>query len=320
MNDIDPVFRFAPSPNGELHLGHAYSALVNHRMAREAGGRFLLRYEDIDQARCTPAYAAQIADDLAFLDIEWDKEPRHQAKHFHDYSGALQVLVDAELVYPAFLSRGEVRAHADAHLEMTGNSWPYDPDGAPLYPSLDRDLSTDEREAKMRGGEKFAWRLDMTRATERAGPLAFDETGGSFGGETGTLSATPGAWGDVVLARMDVPTSYHLAVVVDDALQGVTDVVRGRDLFASTSVHVLLQALLGLPTPRYHHHDLILGGDGRKLSKSGRDTSLKTLRGAGVTGDDIRRMVGLPPRPASQSFGRDPSGRGPFSRGRSATG
>lgn len=315
MNQSDPVYRFAPSPNGELHLGHAYSALVNHRMAREAGGRFHLRYEDIDQARCTPAYVEQIAEDLAFLDIEWDDEPRHQSRHFHDYAGALQVLVDAELVYPAFLSRGEVRAYAEGHWEAVGKAWPHDPDGAPLYPSLDRDLSTEEREAKMRAGEKFAWRLDMAAAIERAGPLTFDETGGSFGGETGTLSATPGAWGDVVLARMDVPTSYHLAVVVDDALQGVTNVVRGRDLFASTSVHVLLQALLGLPTPRYHHHDLILGGDGRKLSKSGRDTSLKALRCAGVTGDDIRRMVGLPPRPASETFTRVA-----FSRGRSATG
>lgn len=315
MNDNDQVFRFAPSPNGELHLGHAYSALINHRMAREAGGRFLLRFEDIDQARCTPAYATQIADDLAFLDIEWDDEPRRQSQHFPDYASALQVLVDAELVYPAFLSRGEVRAHAEAHLEATGHVWPHDPDGAPLYPSLDRDLSTAERETKMRAGEKFAWRLDMAAAIERAGPLEFDETGGSFGGETGTLSATPRAWGDVVLARMDVPTSYHLAVVVDDALQGVTDVVRGRDLFASTSVHVLLQTLLGLPTPRYHHHDLILGGDGNKLSKSGSDTSLKTLRGAGVTGADIRRMVGLPPRPPSQSFAA-----GGLSRGRSATG
>ena len=315
MTNIDPVFRFAPSPNGELHLGHAYSAIVNHRMARDAGGRFLLRYEDIDQARCTPAYATQIADDLAFLDLEWDDEPRHQAQHFPEYASALQALVDAELVYPAFLSRGEVRSHGEAHWESTGESWPHDPDGAPLYPSLDRHFSTDEREAKMQAGRKFAWRLDMAAAIGRAGPLAFEETGGSFGGETGTLSATPSAWGDVVLARMDVPTSYHLAVVVDDALQGITDVVRGRDLFASTSVHVLLQALLGLPTLRYHHHDLIYGGDGRKLSKSGRDTSLKALRSAGATAGDIRRMVGLPPRSPAQSFSRDP-----FSRGRSATG
>ena len=315
MDSIDRVFRFAPSPNGELHLGHAFSALVNHRMAREAEGRFLLRYEDIDQARCTPAYEAQIADDLAFLDIEWDDEPRRQSRHFSDYAAALQVLVDEDLVYPAFLSRGEVRDHAEAHQEANGTAWPHDPDGAPLYPSLDRDLSTDEREAKMREGRKFAWRIDMKAAITRAHPLVFAETGGSFSGETGTLSANPGAWGDVVLARMDVPTSYHLAVVVDDALQGVTDIVRGRDLFASTSVHVLLQTLLGLPTPRYHHHDLITGGDGRKLSKSGRDTSLKALRAAGMSARDIRRMVGLPPRSAAQSYAR-----APVSRGRSATG
>ena len=310
MNQSEPVFRFAPSPNGELHLGHAYSALVDHRMAREAGGRFLLRYEDIDQERCSLAYEEQIAEDLAFLDIDWDETPRRQSQHFSDYAAALHSLADEELVYPAFLSRGEVRGHAEAHLERTGQEWPRDPDGAPLYPALDRNLSTQERQAKMSAGEKFAWRLDMAAAIARTGALDFEETGGSPGGETGRMPARPADWGDVVLGRMDVPTSYHLAVVVDDALQGVTDVVRGRDLYPATSVHVVLQALLGLKVPRYHHHALIFGGDGRKLSKSARDPSLSSLRRAGMTGEDMRRMVGVPARAATERFSPKRSARG----------
>ena len=286
-------YRFAPSPNGELHLGHAYSALLNHRLARAAGGSFLLRLEDIDRARCSIAFERGIVEDLGFLGIDWDAPPRRQSQHFGDYQAALDALAAENLVYPAFLSRGEIRAFAARHEEEEGMAWPRDPDGAPLYPRLDRNLSQDEREARIAAGDPFTWRLDMPAALAGLGQLSFAESGGSPEGETGEILVDPAAWGDVVLGRKDMPTSYHLAVVVDDALQGITHVVRGRDLFHSTAVHRVLQALLGLPVPHYHHHALILGGDGRKLSKSARDVSLASLRETGLTAEDIRRMVGL---------------------------
>ena len=288
-----PTYRFAPSPNGELHLGHAYSALINHAMARAADGVFLLRIEDIDRARCSLAHERQIFEDLGSLGIDWDDAPRRQSQHFSDYASALEALAGEDLVYPAFMSRGAIRAHASRFEEEQGRPWPRDPDGAPIYPGLDRNLSASERQSRMVEGEPFAWRLAMERAIEHAPALTWEEGGASPTGKSGTIVARPSEWGDVVLARRDLPTSYHLSVVVDDALQGVSDVVRGRDLFFATSVHRLLQVLLGLPAPRYHHHDLILGADGRKLSKSARDTSLKSLRAAGLTGRDIRRMVGL---------------------------
>lgn len=288
-----PVFRFAPSPNGALHLGHAYSALLNHRMARGAGGAFLLRFEDIDRARCTIARERAIEDDLRFLELGWDAPPRRQSEHFGDYAAALEALEDQDLVYPAFMSRGEIRAFAERFEEEEGSQWPRDPDGAPLYPGLDRALPPRERRSRIAEGQPFAWRLDMGRATEGLGQLAWRETGSSAEGRTGTVPAEPEAWGDVVLGRRDMPTSYHLAVVVDDALQGVTHVVRGRDLFHATSVHRVLQALLGLPVPVYHHHALILGTDGLKLSKSRNDVSLAALRQAGLAAEDIGRMVGL---------------------------
>lgn len=291
---MQPVFRFAPSPNGELHLGHAYSAILNHRLAHEAGGRFLLRFEDIDRERCRPAFERRIVEDLDFLGIGRDGEPRRQSEHFADYAAALEALAGEGLVYPAFMTRGEVRAFVLRFEEENGRSWPRDPDGAPLYPGLDRALPAREREARIAGGEPFAWRLDMERAAGGLGTLVFAEEGADAGAPSGDTLAEPALWGDVVLARRDVPTSYHLSVVIDDGLQGVTHVVRGRDLLPATSVHRVLQALLGLPAPRYRHHDLILAHDGRKLSKSAGDTSLRALREAGLTGEDIRRMVGLP--------------------------
>jgi len=288
-----PVFRFAPSPNGELHLGHAHSALLNYDRAQAAGGRFLLRIEDIDTARCTPEFERRIYEDLAWLGIAWEQPVRRQSEHFDDYRSALDGLVAEELVYPAFMSRGEVRGHI-ADEEAAGRHWPHDPDGVPLYPGLDRRLSRRERRRRIDAGEPFAWRLDMAAAVERAdGRIGWDEQGFGPEGETGLIRAAPEQWGDVVLARKDVPTSYHLSVVVDDALQGVTDVVRGRDLFFATSVQRLLQELLGLTPPRYFHHALIVGDDGRKLSKSRRDTGIAELRAAGLTPRDIRRMVGL---------------------------
>jgi len=288
-----PVFRFAPSPNGDLHLGHAYSALLNQRMAARIGGRLLLRIEDIDLARCTPQFEAGIYRDLEWLGLAWETPVRRQSEHFEHYGTLLARLIADELVYPAFMSRGEVRAHI-ADREATGQSWPRDPDGAPLYPGSDKQLGKRERERRIGEGEAFAWRLDTERASAGiAGPLAWTELADAPMTSTRQVKAQPELWGDVVLARRDVPASYNLSVVADDALQGVSHVVRGLDLFAATGIHRLLQELLGLPAPLYHHHRLILGPEGRKLSKSQRDTGLDALRSAGCTPDDIRRMVGL---------------------------
>ncbi|MBO6717407.1 MAG: tRNA glutamyl-Q(34) synthetase GluQRS [Rhizobiaceae bacterium] len=290
-----PVFRFAPSPNGALHLGHAYSALLNHDMARAAGGRFLLRIEDIDTERSTPAYEQAIYDDLTWLGIEWDHPVRRQSEHMDDYRSALDALIGEELAYPAFMSRGEMRAFV-AEAEADGTPWPRDPDGVPLPPHVDRERGAAERQRLIADGVPYSWRLDITAATARAQSLPFwEETGSGPDGETGRIRADPAAWGDVMIARKDMPTSYHLAVVVDDALQDVTNVVRGRDLFHATSVHRLLQELLGLVPPVYHHHSLILDAEGRKLSKRFGDSGIGALRAAGMTPADIRRMVGLEP-------------------------
>jgi glutamyl-Q tRNA(Asp) synthetase len=287
---MPPVFRFAPSPNGYLHLGHALSALINADMARAAGGRLLLRIEDIDAARCRPEYEAAIYEDLAWLGIEWEQPVRRQSEHTDDYRAALARLDAMGLVYPSFESRAEI-AMMVAGRDAKGH-WQRDPDGVPLYPGNAKTLTTAERERRM-ASEPYALRLDMQAALVRAGALSWQETGAGPAGETGTIAGDPAAWGDVILARKDAPTSYHLAVVVDDAAQGVTDVVRGHDLFHATSVHRLLQALLGLPGPRYHHHRLILDADGKKLSKSTAATGLRELRAAGASPADIRRRVGL---------------------------
>lgn len=288
-----PVFRFAPSPNGPLHLGHAYSAMLNHDMAADAGARFLLRIEDIDTGRSQPEFERAIYDDLAWLGLDWEEPVRRQSDHFDDYRSALDALIDEELVYPAFMSRGEARAFV-AEAEHDGTHWPRDPDGAPHAPPLDRERSSSERGQRMADGEPYAWRLDMAAALSRfGGRLDWLESGTGPDGESGAVPADPAHWGDVVIARKDVPTSYHLSVVIDDALQGVTHVVRGRDLFHATSVHRLLQELLGFAPPVYHHHRLVLDDTGRKLSKSKGDGGLSALRLAGTTPGDVRRMVGL---------------------------
>ena len=285
------ILRFAPSPNGYLHLGHAYSALLNHDMARDLGGRLLLRIEDIDVSRCRPEYEAAIYQDLAWLGISWDTSVRRQSEQFDDYRTALAKLEAQGLIYPSFESRSEIAALVAAR-DRQGH-WPRDPDGVPLYPGDARQLPAAERERRRRAGEPYALRLALDAAIARAGVLTWTETGSGPQGQTGIVEAAPQMWGDVVLARKEVPASYHLAVAVDDALQGVTDVVRGQDLFWATGIHRLLQVLLGLPQPVYHHHKLILDADGRKLSKSTQATSLRELRAAGATPADVRRMVGL---------------------------
>jgi len=285
------VLRFAPSSNGFLHLGHAYSALLNFDMARDLGGRLLLRIEDIDAERCWPEYDSAIHDDLRWLGISWQQPVRRQSEHFADYADAIVELETQGLLYPSFESRRELNALV-AERERHGH-WPRDPDGIPIYPGRARKLSAAERQRRREAGEPFALRLAMDAALARAGVLTWTETGAGPHGQTGRITAAPQMWGDIVIARKELPTSYHLAAVVDDALQGVTDVVRGQDLFWSTSIHRLLQALLGLPEPTYHHHKLILDKAGRKLSKSTKATGLRELRATGATTFDIRRMVGL---------------------------
>jgi glutamyl-Q tRNA(Asp) synthetase len=288
---MQPVFRFAPSPNGYLHLGHALSALVNFDLARAAGGRFLLRIEDIDRTRCRPEFEAAIYEDLAWLGLSWETPVRRQSEHFSAYQDALARLTTEGLLYPSFESRAEI-ARLVAEREASGR-WPRDPDGAPLYPGAARSLSAGERGRRMQAGEPYALRLDTAAAQARTGQLVWTETGAGPAGETASVPARPQAWGDVVLGRKETPTSYHLSVVVDDALQGVTHVVRGQDLFWATSVHRLLQELLGLSSPLYHHHRLILDADGRKLSKSTRATALRDLRRQGHDASAVRRAVGL---------------------------
>jgi glutamyl-Q tRNA(Asp) synthetase len=277
-----PVLRFAPSPNGALHLGHAYSALMNDRIAAETKGRVLLRIEDLDRTRCKPQFEAAIVEDLAWLGLRFPA-PRRQSDHRGDYAAPLARLDQRGLVYPCFCSRAEVtRAAAGQH----------DPDGAPLYPGACRALSPAEARDRLARGDKAAFRLDMQRAIDAA-PARLCWTEYGEGAVPSQRSATPEVWGDVVLRGRDLAASYHLAVVVDDALQGVTDVARGRDLMVATAVHRLLQALLGLPEPRYRHHRLVLDQEGAKLSKSRQSISLAELRAAGLAPGDVRAALGF---------------------------
>jgi glutamyl-Q tRNA(Asp) synthetase len=287
----ESVFRFAPSPNGRLHLGHALSALTNEALARRFGGRLLLRIEDIDRTRCRPEFEQGIMADLAWLGIGFEPGVRRQSEHFDDYARALAALRRRGLVYPCFCSRGRIR-DAVAAQEAAGVAWPVDPDGAPLYPGLCKRLAPDEAARRIAAGEPHVLRLDMAAALAAVGrPLGY----GVFDADDArrTVPAAPARWGDVVLARKEVPTSYHLSVVVDDALQGVTHVVRGRDLEAATDVHVLLQQLIGLPTPLYHFHRLLRDGHGHKLAKSRDSRSLAMLRENGATPAGIRRELGF---------------------------
>lgn len=287
-----PVFRFAPSPNGRLHLGHAFSALMNERLARRFGGDLLLRIEDIDLIRCRPEFERAIHDDLAWLGLRFDGGVRRQSEHFGDYRAALGRLQAAGLVYPCFCSRQQVKLAVAAKEVAMGRPWPRDPDGAPLYPSSCGAQGPEQAAARVAAGEAHVLRLAMDKALAAIGGevsyTVFDEAG------TERLVATePARWGDVVLARKDVPTSYHLSVVVDDALQGVSHVVRGRDLEAATDIHAVLQRLLGLPAPRYYFHRLLLDDDGQKLAKSRLSESLDELRASGVSAADIRARLGF---------------------------
>ncbi len=290
-----PVFRFAPSPNGRLHRGHAYSALLNARLAEAWGGRFLLRIEDIDPTRCRPELTAAVEEDLAWLGLAWERPARRQSEHLDAYGRAAEALRGRGLLYPCFCTRRDVARAVEAR-EAEGRPWPRDPDGAPLYPGTCRALDPVRAAARVAEGESHAWRLAMDRALAAApGPHGYARF--DLDAREERVAAEPRAWGDAVIVRKETPTSYHLSVVHDDALQGVTHVVRGRDLEAATDLHVLLQALLGVTAPRYHHHALLKDPDGAKLAKSAGSEPLATLRARGVTPDEVAASLPLPPIP-----------------------
>lgn len=273
------VTRFAPSPTGYLHLGHAFSALTAFDAAREAGGRFLLRIEDIDRGRSRPEFEAAIFEDLAWLGVTWEEPVRRQSAHMADYEAALQSLIDRQLVYRCFRTRKEIAEaiasapHGEAEETFRGEA-----------------LAPDEEATRLEAGEPFAWRLSLKKARAALGPAYFALV---FEDETGPMRAEPELHGDVVLARKDFGTSYHLASVWDDALQGVTHIIRGEDLREAAHLHVLLQKLLGLPQPIYRHHRLVMGEDGKRLAKRDHAATLRALRDAGRTAADVRAMVGF---------------------------
>ena len=275
------VTRFAPSPTGYLHLGHAFAALFAWRAAAAAGGRFLLRIEDIDRQRCRPPFEDAILEDLDWLGLGWEQPVRRQSDHLDDYGSALDRLAALGVVYPCFCTRAEIAAEI-----ARADHAPHGPDGL-RYPGTCRAVPPPER-ARRRQGEAFALRLDCESAGRLAGPLSWQDR------LAGVQATAASDLGDVVLARKDTPTSYHLSVTVDDHLQGVTLVTRGEDLMASTHVHRLLQALLGYDTPDYHHHRLLSGGDGRRLAKRERAAAIRDLRKAGRTPAEVRGLAGFP--------------------------
>lgn len=277
-----PILRFAPSPNGRLHLGHAYSALVTWNAARLLGGTALLRIEDIDAERSKPEFVAAIMEDLTWLGLDWPQPVMQQSQRMDAYAEAGNHLRGQGLLYPCFCSRSEIAATA------TGT----DPDGAPLYPGTCRHLDRGTQIERLERGDPVQFRLDTDAATARTGMLTFTVVGPVVTDRPQIRHARPERWGDVVLQRKGIPTSYHLSVVVDDAEQGVTHVTRGRDMEAATDIHALLQMLLGLPSPIYHFHRLILDEEGKKLAKSKGSQSLADLRAQGWTPDDVRRAVG----------------------------
>lgn len=309
MNAPAPVLRFAPSPTGLLHLGHAYSAFFAYDLARREGGRFLLRIEDIDLGRCRPEFEEAIYEDLAWLGLNWEVPVRRQSDHMESYATAAKTLVQQGFAYPCFCTRRDITQAATASASAphmvagstaaSGQTPGQTPDGAPRYPGTCRHLSSAERADRMASGEAYALRLD-TEAAARSlavqgdGPLTFFDEG--FAPEIQETLVDPGLFGDLIIARKDIPTSYHLSVCLDDALQGVSLVTRGKDLLPTTHVHRVLQALLNLPEPRYHHHPLIEDHAGQRLAKRDEARTLKNLRDAGETPETLRRMVGLLPQ------------------------
>lgn len=279
----NPILRFAPSPNGFLHLGHAYSALLTDRWARTLGAQFLLRLEDIDPARSKPEFAEAIFEDLAWLGLKWPEPVMRQSDRFPVYAKAAARLADMELLYPCFCS----------HAEIAETTIGIDPDGAPLYGGTCRHLSPEIAAERLARGEAAAYRLDGARAIALAGPLTFTIAQPTPLDRPQIRYARPERWGDVVIQRKETPTSYHLSVVVDDAAQEITNVTRGRDMEAATDIHVLLQMLLGLPSPVYTFHRLILDTDGKKLAKSKGSASLRDLRTAGWGAEGVRRELGF---------------------------
>jgi glutamyl-Q tRNA(Asp) synthetase len=273
------VTRFAPSPTGRLHLGHAYAALFAARAAQ--GGRFLLRIEDIDATRCRPEFERAILDDLSWLGLSWETPVRRQSEHMAEYAAALEKLKAQGLIYPCFCTRAEIRAEI-----ARAGAAPHGSEG-PLYPGTCRRLDDTERAQRIEAGTPYALRLDAEKATARTGPLTWRDR------ERGTVAADPHTHGDVVLARKETPTSYHLSVTLDDHLQGVTLVTRGTDLFDATHVHRQLQALLGLDTPDYHHHAMVTGAGGERLAKRAGAPTLQSLREQGRTPAEVRAMVGM---------------------------
>lgn len=269
------VTRFAPSPTGYLHLGHAFSAWQAWGRARAEGGRFLLRIEDTDRTRCRPEYEAAIFDDLAWLGLEWETPVLRQSDGFDRYGAALEAIKEQALAYPCFCTRTEIRRE----IEAAGGA-PHG-DGGPVYPGTCRDMAAGLRAERLARGDPHAWRLDVAAASARAGDLTWIDE------KAGTITADPGRMGDVVLARKEIPTSYHLSVVVDDAFQDIGLVVRGLDLFTATHTHRLLQAILDLPTPAYHHHPLLLDNDGRRFAKRDRAMTLRSLRREGRSPADV---------------------------------
>lgn len=273
--------RFAPSPSGHLHLGHAYSAWFCEQAARDKGGKFLLRVEDIDSTRCRPQFAQDLMEDLEWLGLVWDDTPLYQSARSAAYQEALTRLDDMGVLYPCFCTRADIKTEI-----ARSAAAPHGPDG-PLYPGLCRNLDTSIREERMSAGVPYALRLDIAKAKEIAGALTWQDL------EKGEITARPEIFGDVVLARKDIRTSYHLAVTVDDAFQEITLVTRGEDLFEASHIHRLLQALLELPVPQWHHHRLLQDDAGKRLAKRHDALSLRELRTQGRTPADLRRLAGF---------------------------
>ncbi|MCF6326245.1 MAG: tRNA glutamyl-Q(34) synthetase GluQRS [Devosiaceae bacterium] len=283
-----PILRFAPSPNGFLHLGHAYSAFVTDKLAKKLGGTWLLRIEDIDQNRSKPEFIQAILQDLKWLDLNWTKPVLLQSTRFEYYEIAADRLKKMKLLYPCFCTRKQIQENAGIKKNADSDK---DPDGAPLYPGTCKNLSPDKIEQRLNAKVPAQYRLHMDKAMGLTGPLSFKQLQSENSMAITTINCQPERWGDVVIQRKDIPTSYHLSVVLDDAMQNITHVARGKDLLAATDIHRVLQSLLGLPQPIYFHHELITDPQQQKLAKSKGSASLRDLRLAGISADELRNDI-----------------------------